>query len=259
MFCYQRENCRLSFRFSSELPLVDRACREAEHVFHRRSLRERRFAVLLLLRETLNNAVIHGNRRDARKTVACELDLSGGGIFLEVTDEGEGFDWRSHYPPKEDPEPDPAGSEAGELSTSGYGMKILASFADRAEFNEQGNVVTIHLQHAGEGALHMSTIQRENQRAVVRPISNIVVSQVQELRGELKELINDEVREIVVDLTDVLMIDSIGLGVLIATHNSLKKVGGTFSVVNASRDLYELFASMRLTQHFTVTSVDKGH
>jgi serine/threonine-protein kinase RsbW len=256
MFRYQRENSRLSFSFSSELPLVDLACREADWVLRGHGLQERLFAVQLLLRETLNNAVIHGNGLDARKMVGCELDLSGGAILLSVNDEGEGFDWRRHYPPEED---DPLLSELGdpELSTSGYGMRILENYADEAHFNDKGNVITIRIFNVEEGAVHMSTIQRVDQRAVVRPVNNIVVSQVQQLRGELKQLIEDGVREVVVDLAQVLMIDSIGLGVLIATHNSLKKVGGLLAVENASRDLFDLFRSMRLTQHFSVTPAEQ--
>src|SRR5882672_1252541 len=49
--------------------------------------------VELALREALSNAILHGNRLDARKLVhvrcCCE---SGKGVFILVRDQGQGFD-----------------------------------------------------------------------------------------------------------------------------------------------------------------------
>ena len=55
-----------------------------------------------------------------------------------------------------------------------------------------------------------------------------------------------------VDINDVGMIDSVGLGVLIATHNSLQKNDGVLNVINASENIYKLFKVMRLDRHFKV-------
>src|ERR1700732_3430184 len=53
-------------------------------------------AVELALREALGNAVVHGNRLDARKLVhvrsRCKV---GEGISLIVSDQGQGFDPRT--------------------------------------------------------------------------------------------------------------------------------------------------------------------
>ena len=53
-------------------------------------------AVELALREALNNAVVHGNRLDARKLVhvRCRCKV-GEGISLIVSDQGQGFDPRT--------------------------------------------------------------------------------------------------------------------------------------------------------------------
>jgi anti-sigma B factor antagonist len=48
------------------------------------------------------------------------------------------------------------------------------------------------------------------------------------------------------------MVDSVGIGVIIATHNSLNKVGGKLKVTNITKDIYTLFTTMRLDRHFTV-------
>jgi anti-anti-sigma factor len=48
------------------------------------------------------------------------------------------------------------------------------------------------------------------------------------------------------------VVDSSGIGLLIATHNSLKTKGGSLRVANASPDILNLFKAMRLDRHFTV-------
>ncbi len=86
----------------------------------------------------------------------------------------------------------------------------------------------------------------------VKPGKDIVASTAPELKTELLKFIEGGVKELTVDLDNVGMVDSVGLGVLIAAHNSLHKTDGTFSVVNASEDIYKLFQVMRLDRHFTV-------
>jgi anti-anti-sigma factor len=49
------------------------------------------------------------------------------------------------------------------------------------------------------------------------------------------------------------MVDSSGIGLLISAHNSLKKVGGQLAVIHASADVLELFQTMRMHQHFSVS------
>ena len=71
-------------------PLVERLMRliEGSHC-----ITGEESAVELALREALNNAIIHGNRLDARKLVhvRCRCKV-GEGISLVVSDQGQGFD-----------------------------------------------------------------------------------------------------------------------------------------------------------------------
>jgi anti-anti-sigma factor len=96
-------------------------------------------------------------------------------------------------------------------------------------------------------------LSREGTMVNVKPGGNIVASGINELRAKLKPVIDDGGREIIFDMEGVRMIDSIGPGLLIATHNSLAGVGGRLKVVNASKDLLDLFRNMRLDQHFEVS------
>jgi anti-anti-sigma factor len=100
----------------------------------------------------------------------------------------------------------------------------------------------------------MIAVTREDNKVVVRPAGDsIVAASIPELRSKLREIVGEGARELVLDLTDVLMVDSSGIGLLISAHNSLRKVGGRLSVIHASGEILELFQTMRMHQHFSVS------
>jgi serine/threonine-protein kinase RsbW len=90
-------------------------------------------AVELALREALNNAVIHGNRMDARKLVRvrCRCQL-GNGVFIIVADQGQGFD------PNAVPEPFAA---EGLEAEHGRGIYLMKSAMDEVSFDRGGSEV----------------------------------------------------------------------------------------------------------------------
>ncbi|HUO29584.1 MAG TPA: STAS domain-containing protein [Bryobacteraceae bacterium] len=103
----------------------------------------------------------------------------------------------------------------------------------------------------------MIVVTREENKAVVRPAGdNIVAASVPEIRTQMRGILEQGVRELVVDLTGVQMVDSCGIGLLISAHNSLRKVGGHLAVIHASADILELFQTMRMHQHFSVSGTE---
>jgi anti-sigma B factor antagonist len=100
----------------------------------------------------------------------------------------------------------------------------------------------------------MIVVTREDNKAIVRPAGdNIVAASIPELRSKMRGIIGEGVRELVLDLTDVHMVDSSGIGLLISAYNSLRKVGGRLAVIHASAEILELFHTMRMHQHFSVS------
>ena len=59
--------------------------------------------------------------------------------------------------------------------------------------------------------------------ATVKPNQDVVASLSNELRTTLKQALDAGATDIILDLVGVEMIDSSGLGAMIAGHNSLKK------------------------------------
>lgn len=96
-------------------------------------------------------------------------------------------------------------------------------------------------------------VVRTNAEARITLNGNLVAATVPDLRTELKQLLSDGVTSLVIDLSNVTMVDSMGIGCLVAAHNSLKKNNGELAVTNASEDVFDLFTSMRLNHHFRVT------
>ena len=89
--------------------------------------------VELALREALNNAMLHGNRSDARKLVhiRCCCDSSKG-VCIVVRDQGNGFD-----PSKV---PDPLAVENLD-SEHGRGIHLMKLAMDEISFERQGTEV----------------------------------------------------------------------------------------------------------------------
>ena len=90
-------------------------------------------------------------------------------------------------------------------------------------------------------------------KKTIRPGKEIVASMAEEFREKLFKIVKQGIKDITIDLKGVGMVDSVGLGVLIATHNSLEDNGGVLRIKNVSDDIYSLFKTMRLDQHFEIT------
>lgn len=102
----------------------------------------------------------------------------------------------------------------------------------------------------------MSTIRKDGSQVIVKPGRDVVASMANEFRAELNSQIQESPAELVIDLAGVEMVDSVGIGVIIATHNSLDQKGGKLKVINIAEDIYGLFSTMRLDRHFSVVKAN---
>ncbi len=98
----------------------------------------------------------------------------------------------------------------------------------------------------------MSEISKNGEQVIVKPGKDVVASMANDFRTQLHELVQKSPNELVIDLDGVEMVDSVGIGVIIATHNSLSKNGGSLRVTNVASDIFTLFCTMRLDHHFTI-------
>ncbi len=59
-------------------------------------------------------------------------------------------------------------------------------------------------------------------------------------------------KNIVIDMTDVEIIDSVGIGLCMTIYNELDQKGNKLKVINLSNDIYELFQFMNIENHFEI-------
>ena len=96
------------------------------------------------------------------------------------------------------------------------------------------------------------TVAKKADSAEIRFGDNLVSETVEDLRGTLKKLLSEQLNRIVVNFQSVEMIDSMGIGLMVSTHNTLTARGGELIITNLSSDLLELFSVMRLNEFFTI-------
>lgn len=72
------------------------------------------------------------------------------------------------------------------------------------------------------------------------------------LRARLRREMQPDTEAIEFDFARTVALDSSGLALLLACHNSLSGRHGRLSLVNVSEDLAQLLQSLRLAQCFTV-------
>ncbi len=121
----------LHIRFSSFPEYIDDACKAVTQFLKsgHKEVVPHLFAIHLVLREGLINAVRHGNKSDPYKLVDFQLKINrGNAICIEIADQGEGFDWKgqqfSGLPEDED---------------HGRGIPIMKTYFTRYSYNQKGN------------------------------------------------------------------------------------------------------------------------
>ena len=90
--------------------------------------------ILVSAMEAVNNAILHGNRSVPEKIVDIEIEFKSNKLQIRVTDEGQGF--------RPETVPDPTTPENIE-ALSGRGIYLMSHLADKIEYNDKGNSVTM--------------------------------------------------------------------------------------------------------------------
>ena len=95
--------------------------------------------LLVSCTEAVNNAIVHGNKRDPDKQVVIRCVVNKKTLTLYVKDEGNGFDSESIQDPRD---------EKNLLKESGRGVFLMRSLMDKVNFKKlkSGSVVEMHVK-----------------------------------------------------------------------------------------------------------------
>lgn len=116
---------RVDTLFDSTLDSVDSAEQMVTEAAQEAGLDEDELQRLgMAIRESMVNAVVHGNRYSANKKVHLSVSTNGRIMTILIGDEGEGFDMASL--------PDPLAPE-NLLRQSGRGLLLIRAFVDEFE------------------------------------------------------------------------------------------------------------------------------
>ena len=120
--------------FPAQVENIEHMCARAKEFLVSKNITTESFAILLVVREMVNNAVIHGSQLNPHMQVRVVLTLDEHGVLhIQIQDQGNGFDWQSRL---QSEVPDSEGC-------SGRGIRIVQCYADACTYNPSGNIVQI--------------------------------------------------------------------------------------------------------------------
>ncbi len=95
--------------------------------------------VLISVIEAVNNAILHGNKKDESKYVSINISASDELLKVKVEDQGNGFDYEQL--------PDPTDIDNLENIT-GRGVFLMKNLSDKMEFHNNGSTVELEFNMA---------------------------------------------------------------------------------------------------------------
>lgn len=120
---------------SSNLENIDKVRMFLEEIFAELNLNQSNFnQVFLGLSEALTNSIIHGNKFNASKNVCIKVNCLLSKLFIEITDEGDGF--------YIDCLKDPVCLE-NLKKENGRGIFLIRHYADEVDYLDGGRKVRI--------------------------------------------------------------------------------------------------------------------
>ena len=87
---------------------------------------------------------------------------------------------------------------------------------------------------------------------ILKPKHSLDVAQSESLRRRLEAAIQKQKQGVVLDFSEVDMIDSAGLGILVQGMKKLRKRSGRFVLVNLNPNIQHIFQITRLYKHFDI-------
>lgn len=92
---------------------------------------------------------------------------------------------------------------------------------------------------------------------VVRLKGKFTIEHIQDFKDKTTPIIKNNLKTIFVDFTNVVFIDSSGIGVLILFMNSAKNLNINFIIYNLNKDIINLFKVAYLDKFFIVSTSSK--
>jgi anti-sigma B factor antagonist len=204
----------------------------------------------IAVRESMVNAVTHGNAYSKNKSGRFGVTMGEGRLTVTVEDEGCGFN--------PDDVPDPL-AEGNLLRISGRGLLLMRSFFDNVEITRQQDDGTrvVMVKNYSEGPGNKEEQVRLN--ASIRNVSGVSIVDLSgritigegsgKLRDTIREILSQGQKKILLNLADVSYIDSSGLGELVSSYTTASNQGAKLKLVKVQAKVNDL---LQITKLYTV-------
>ena len=110
---------------------IDNISEKLDVIIQSLNLEKQYFEIKLIIVEAVNNAFIHGNKKDKNKPICIQWKLEENLLEIIITDSGEGIENLVNYNCEGD----------DILAESGRGLLIINCYSDSVEF--KGNSIII--------------------------------------------------------------------------------------------------------------------
>ena len=196
------------------------------------------FSVKLCLQEAVINAVKHGNKLNSELMVDIVIDVGENQLTIEVTDQGDGFNFRNL--------PDPTKPE-NIKKLEGRGVFLINNLMNKVQFANGGRTIRM-IKKVKKGRRGHMDIKIE----VIDGISQVIlegeisVNNAMELKKALGDILKGGATKVLVDFEKVTFIDSSGLAVLIELVNQLQEIDGKLHLCNVNRKIRGIFEITKL-------------
>jgi anti-sigma B factor antagonist len=208
------------------------------------------------VRETVINAIVHGNRSDPDKRVHVDARLRDHELAICVRDEGAGFD-----PSKV---ADPTRPE-NLMRDSGRGILMVQTLMDGVTINSapgrgtevrmvKGIAGIINRKHGEEQSMSLKIATRQVDGVTVLDFEGRIVlgEPTEAIRDTLQDLVSKGQKKILLNLGEVSYIDSSGLGALVRGYSTLTSQQGTLKLLNLTKKVQDL---LQVTKLYTVFEI----
>ncbi|MBF0451113.1 MAG: ATP-binding protein [Candidatus Magnetomorum sp.] len=231
----------IEFKFSSEIKMVNKIIKETRNFLENYTIEEDG-NIVLILRELINNAIEHGNKKSKELIVSVSIThLSNQRFKIVVEDEGDGFDYaRMNFRVSNDPS-----------QIRNRGLSLINSFSDEVVFNETGNMITVFVTANQKTQFY---IEENNGWKIIKPSGDITAEEAESFRSMMLNFLDQSNNKFRFDFSCVNDVDSMGLSIFVIFSNiALKKIEDVeLEIVHATQDIVHLFQMTRLNRIYKI-------
>jgi anti-sigma B factor antagonist len=211
--------------------------------------------ISMAVRETVVNAVTHGNGYSKDKQVFFSVAVDAGRLRITVRDQGEGFN------PGDVPDPT-AGDNI--LRTSGRGLLLMRAFMDDVivRAGAAGGTEVVLVKSLPDRPGRGEEESKVSLSASIREVDGVSILDLSgritlgegsgKLRDTVREVLGTGQKKILINLRGVDYIDSSGLGELVSSYTTAANQGAKVKLCNVKEKVDNL---LQITKLYTVFEI----